>query len=144
MTATPRGGRFAGDAKRIGASRLTTSNVNTFVRARAYGLFQSRVSGSTSTLGRNIPIRHSLRSSITPMLPTWSLPQLPCKVGFAIASACVRHSICSPRCVVKAMLMGFSMSAALNAGNAAECTFKRGEKERGEAGRLYLQYRRWL
>ena len=30
---------------RIGASRLTTSNANTFVRARAYGLFQPRVSG---------------------------------------------------------------------------------------------------
>ena len=38
-------------AKRIGASRLTKSNANTFVRARAYGLFQPRVSGSTSCVG---------------------------------------------------------------------------------------------
>ena len=44
MTSIPRGASRI----QIGASRLSKSNANTFVRARAHGLFLSRVSGLTS------------------------------------------------------------------------------------------------
>ena len=59
---------------RISASRLTKSNANTFVRARAYGLFQPRVSGSTSCVG-NIPwgLRPFGWSLHTRLIPTHSV-----------------------------------------------------------------------
>ena len=65
---------------RVAASRrIFQSNANTFVRARAYGLFQPRVSEPTRRALRplgwslhtrwNIPIHHSPPSSIVTVLP---------------------------------------------------------------------------
>ena len=67
MTSIPRGASRI----RIGASRLTKSNANTFVRARAHGLFLPRVSGSTSGTP---PVDPSTLGGISPYVTR--LPQV--------------------------------------------------------------------